>query len=206
MKKTSLELQHIDYFLEKGSILFYDVFTESKLHQFKMALCFFNQRSARNCWVQQEQIKKLTLNPTLCSIALQLSQKKSLRLGFDHLFASLKELKEFFKPELPLSKMSSIDGLEIGVLLNLSLAAAPESYETSFPLASASGCFFNPQKPLDLAHIEQAEGPFFLITYCRPNARYIHQAEDPFTHQGKQEGSVFGDLLAPHRHPLLHTH
>lgn len=204
MKKTSLELQHIDFFVEKGSILFHDVIPEKKLHEYKLALCFFQKPSARNCWSSSAEIKKLSFNPTLSSIALQLAQTKSLRFGFDHLFSSFQELKEFFKADVPLSKISSIDGLEVAALINLSLAPSPESFTSTFPFGSASGCFFNPTKPLDLSNVEAAEGPFFLITYCKPQARYIHQSADPFTHLGKQEGLVFGDLLAPSFHPLLY--
>lgn len=205
MKKTSLELQHIDYFIEKGSILFHDVISEKKLHDYKLALCFFQKHSQRNCWSQHPEIKKLSFNSSLTSIALQLAQTKTLRFGFDHLFSSLKELKEFFKSDLPLSKISSIDGLEIAALINLSTAPSPESFASTFPISAASGCFFNPKKTLDLSNIEEAQGPFFLITYCKPTARYVHQSADPFTHLGKQEGIVFGDLLAPQFHPLLYT-
>ncbi len=206
MKKTSLELQHIDYFVEKGSILFHNVITEKKLHELKLALCFFQKNTARNCWSQHPELKKLSFNSTLTSIALGLSQTKTLRFGFDHLFSSLKELKDFFKADLPLSKISSIDGLEIAALINLSLEPSPEQFATTFPFGSASGCFFNPKKLLDLSTIENAEGPFFLITYCKPQARYVYQSTDPFTHLGKQEGLVFGDLLAPQFHPLLYAH
>jgi hypothetical protein len=206
MKRTSLELQHIDYFIAKGSILFQDIIPEKKLHAYKLALCFFQKRSARNCWSSHPEIKKLSFSPALASIALQLAQTKSLRFGYDHLFSSLNELKDFFKTDLPLSKISSIDGLEIAALINLSMAPPPDFFTSSFPFGSASGCFFDPKRLLDLSQVEQAEGPFFLITYCKPQARYIHQSADPFTHLGKQEGLVFGDLLSPEFHPLLHTH
>lgn len=206
MKKTSLQLQHIDYFKEKGSILFHDVISEKNLHIFKSALCFLQKKTCRNCWSLDPILKKLSFNASLISIALQLAQTSKLRFGFDHVFASLEDLKDFFKPEVSLAQMSSIDGLEIAALINLSMAPSEEPTPSTFPLSSASGCFFHPKKPLDLSQIESASGPFFLITFCKPNARYIHQALDPYTHLGKQEGLAFGDLLATPFHPLLHAH
>jgi hypothetical protein len=203
MIKSSLELIHIDYFREKGSILFTDLLSKELFNKAKQALCFIPKKSERNCWKNYDVLKKLSMNHNFTSIASALCRQKSLRLGFDHYFSSFHELKDFFK-ENPLSQKCSIDGLEIALLINLSASEVEITKESlTFPLTSGSACFFNPKNPLTLPEIPLTEGPFFLITYCKQNARYIYQALDVYTHEEKKEGQAFGDLISSRLHPLL---
>lgn len=78
-----------------------------------------------------------------------------------------------------------------------------ERIPATIPVFGGSGVFLKHTTPLNL-DIEQAEGPFLLIVYCSPQARYLHNKADPFTHDVKKEHFAFGDVLSNQHHPLLH--
>ena len=201
MKRHSLELQHIDHYMEKGYILFKDLLSCSKVREVKESALFLGLKNQRNSWKLSELIKKQALHISLSSIASSLVRLKTLRFGFDHYFHDTESLKEFFNHSTTLSQLSSIDGLEIALIINLSQETESDSL---FPSCQGSGMFFNPKKPLDLTGIELAQGPFLLIAYCKSGARYIFQPLDPFTHEEKKEGIEFGDILSSKLHPFVH--
>lgn len=203
MKKQAFELQHIDFYKTHGALVLNQILSPSYLKEAQKEALFFKENSLRNVWKSHKAFKALTLHKGLFHLSSELSSQPFLRIGYDHFFASFEELKNFFKAESSIHENSSIDGLEIALLLNLSSAEVAEDQTAIFPFASGSGCFIHPRRTLTFKDLEAAQGPFLLITYCKKNARYIHQPQDPFTHDGKKEGLVFGDLLGSSQHPLL---
>lgn len=206
MAKHILELQHIDFLYEKGSILFHNLLPLSKIKAYQESLSSLKVYTKRNIWQHSLVLQKLCFNHQLADLAAQLSRLKALRFGFDHYFSSFKELSNFFSENKSLEEMSSIDGLEIALLLNLSSSTELENTSSSsLPILSGSGTYFNTYTPLNVLMEETPpEGPFLLIAYCKANARYIHKHSDPFTHDAKKEKCGFGDLLANAYHPLVH--
>jgi hypothetical protein len=73
----------------------------------------------------------------------------------------------------------------------------------TIPLIGGSGVFLKHTTPLNL-DIDEAQGPFLLIVYCSPQARYLHNKTDPFTQDVKKEHFGFGDVLSNQHHPLFH--
>lgn len=196
MAKQLLELQHIDLFTDRALITFHDLISSSQL-----AKCYTSlpKNSLRNSWKSYPSLKALSFNRLLAKHATNLAKLRTLQFAFDHFFTSLDELKLFFKNNAPLKTLCSFDHIHVALLLNLSLS---EEDHPSFPTKSTSGAFFDPKASLDLS-IESASGPFLLIAYCLPKTRYLYNATDPFTHEVKNEGRGFGDLLSPTHHPLL---
>ena len=201
MTQRVLELRHIDVFCERGAILFHDLLPSSKVQECRNILNTCT--SLRNTWQSSQVLKKLCLNHEFAFIAAQLCRLKSLRFGCDHYYPSFDALTTFFARGA-LNNLISIDGLEVGLLLNLSnVIITPVESSSSIPLLSGSGNFFATHTPLDLS-IEHAEGPFLLMTYCQPGSRYLHKFSDPFTHDVKKEDRAFGDRLSNTHHPLVH--
>lgn len=203
MNKHVLELQHIDFFSEKGSVLFHHLLNPTLVHNYRTLLS--NIPGIRNVWKHSEPLKKLSFNYKFAAIAGELSRLKSLRFAFDHYFPTFESLKKFLSQGPYLHVFNSIDGLELALLINLSDTDSPHENSTStFPSNGGSGTFFSADAdPIDLS-IEEVKGPFFLIAYCSPSSRYLYNALDPFTHDVKKESCGFGDRLANSYHPLVY--
>jgi hypothetical protein len=217
MARQTLELQHIDIFYEKGSILFHDLFSLQKVAEYQKVLSSLSPSHKRNIWQHSPLLKNLCFNHQLGHLAADLSRLKPLRFAFDHYFPSFKELITFFSENTSLNDLSSIDGLEIALLLNLSSSIELTS-ESRLPLLSGSGMFFDTNFCLNASSDQREEnllegpfpedrtpeGPFLLIAYCKANARYIFKPSDPFTHDVKKEKCAFGDLVSNIHHPVVH--
>jgi hypothetical protein len=196
MARHSLELRHIDLFQEKGYVLFHDLISKQKTLECQHILSSLSTASTRNLWRHHPVLKNLYFNYQLSHLASQLTNIKLLRFGFDHCFLSLPTLSSFFSKDHSLTELTSLDGLEIALILTTSSLKEP-----------GSGLFFNPNCVIDipsLFHELSMEGPFLLVTYCKANARYIYKPLDPFTHDVKKESCAFGDLISNEHHPLVH--
>ena len=230
MNKHLLELQHIDVFYEQGWLVLNDLLSPSQIKHYQKALESHPASSVRNLWQQIPEFKTLSLRMAFARLGMQLTKLKTVRFGCDHLFRSLDDLKKFFHGESILKNLISINHIESALLLNLSstietpihteeistpiseeLPAAtqpalvdPEArIPATIPTIGGSGVFLKHTTPLNL-NIDQAQGPFLLIVYCAPQARYLHNKSDPFTHDVKKEHFAFGDVLSHQHHPLLH--
>ncbi len=228
MNKHLLELQHIDVFYEQGWLVLNDLLSPTQLKQYQKALESHPTCSMRNIWQQISEFKTLSLRMAFARLGMQLTKLKTVRFGCDHLFRSLDDLKVFFRGESILKNLISINHIECALLLNLSSTVEPPSIKqapaiveekipamqpttadpkaripATIPMFGGSGVFLKHTTPLNL-DIEQAEGPFLLIVYCSPQARYLHNKSDPFTHDVKKERFAFGDVLSNQHHPLLH--
>ena len=204
MKKQALELQHIDFYKTHGALVLQQVLSTSSVKDAKKDALFFTKSSLRNVWQNQLEFKKIILNKNLFSLSATLTHQHLMRIGYDHFFSTLDDLRAFFPAGSSISEKSSIDPIEIALLINLSSQTDLLDNQTHiFPYLAGSGCFIHPRKMLDFTPIEEAQGPFLLITYCKQTARYIFQKEDPYTHEGKKQGLVFGDIINSRSHPLL---
>ena len=203
MSKQLLELQHIDLFSEKGCLVLETLLTPSQREKYAQEL--HRVSGARNLWHRNAILKTLSLKRSFAHLAMELCKLKTLRLACDHLFPSLKELQAFFKEGTCLKDLLSFNGLEIALLLNLSSHQEPlQDPLVTLPVYPGSALFFSPTFPLQFPE-ETIAGPFFLIVYAAPQARYIYKKEDPFTHDAKKEHAVFGDVLSNQEHPFFHS-
>ncbi|HLB53369.1 MAG TPA: hypothetical protein VJK48_06665 [Chlamydiales bacterium] len=107
----------------------------------------------------------------------------------------------------PFSKLFAVQGLVLGVIL------AREAHtflpETSFglsPFPKEEGgiLFVKPHLHIDWpALLQETATDLYFAAYSLENSLYIHNPQDPLTHQLKKLGYQFGDRLNNSHHPFL---
>lgn len=221
MYKCSLSSKQYFYFQKNGYILFEEILKESE--QKNLMDGSLDGISERNIWKKQPPFKKLCSNRNLTSFCCMLANTSFLRLGFDHFFARSNDVANLFKEEKLLSEVCSLQNLSTSVFMNLSetplLFTLVVKYykdseenvsekqlirnEIKIELGPRCALFFDPNRIRFIFDGSEENTALYLVTYTQKSSRYIFCEDDPYTHDIKREGSVFGDTLKDSLHPLF---
>lgn len=229
--KLATDKAHRDYFYKHGVIEFDALFTPDQVREMNVTidniLCknlgirrdqLVRQSPqeiflhGRDLYREDEALKKHVLHRRLAEIAVELTEARSLRIGYEQLFVG--ETKEplienvynqFLHQEGTLQNKSCITPVVCGLMLCLEPATFPEIPPALFPKTAGSGVFFKPDLPFDLTFLSHAQGGrYLLIVYAHPRTVYILNDNDPHTHALKHKGYVFGDKLSDKLNPLIY--
>jgi hypothetical protein len=150
------------------------------------------------------EVRKVLHSLRLARIAAELSHTYCLRFGFDRVIVP-EELSFSI-----LAEESSIQGLECCMMLCIDGMCQSASDEDSgdgidpFPSLPGSGKFFLPGTKCSSKGSQHHRGQkFLLFTWAKKHAIYTLQLKDPYTHELKKEGLVFGDRLREKEHPVI---
>lgn len=149
-------------------------------------------------------IQKFLFSKKLAQVAFELAGAGPLRYGYD-LF--------FMRSAPPEALFTSVSPIEIGVCIALD----GESTEQKNPLIpftlrqedlllqKGSVVFFSPSTLFSLkSSTMRADARYLLLVYSGVRAQYLYQPNDPYTHDLKRLGYVFGDRLKSVTHPTLY--
>jgi hypothetical protein len=183
--------QHIDQVLTKRTRQMIDTQSPDELYKI-----------GRDLWRDDPVIKKFVSDRGLASLAAQLFQEKTLRLGFDQALRT--SVRTGFSAGAPatLEQRSCIQPLVGAALIQLSGSPDPL---TLLPKKRENVVFIAPNflVPWEI-FFQQPQHSFLLISYAPDKALYICEKNDPHVHGLKRLGYVFGDNLNSDHHPLLY--
>lgn len=238
--KFVLAKEHRDFFTKKGWIEFEGVFSDTFIDQTNQQLYLsIAQRlgvpsdqlhkhpsealflEGRDLWRENPFLMKLVSHPQLASIASDLFQKKTLRLGCHQFFPAkgilLTERNQkkiynlFLEQSATLEEVMSVDELVAGVMIALDDPSEEtplledESVIDPFPQKKGSVLFFRKDLKLDwqrlFAHPKQR---YCLIVYTEPTAFYKFNPKDPLTHTLKHLGYTFNARLTDKLNPIVY--
>lgn len=154
----------------------------------------------RDLWRSIPQLQKF-LTRKLAPLALALSGKKQLFLGFDQWFSK----ESMPKSSCPLKEIVSIQGLALGIAFSQNPNKTPRKTELGIiPMPSSADriLFFRPDIILDFPH---AESDVYLALYALPTAVYAHNPKDPYSNALRKLGYNFGDVLKNELNPMIVT-
>ena len=165
--KYSLTADPIQHFEENGWVSFEGLITLQEAEALRM-------EPARDSWREHEEVQRIVTRSRLAQVAAELLRKTFFRLAYTERLEQV--------PEGTLAERSCVQGLEIGLLLDL---------------RSLEGTYIRADVPLQGGH------DTFVITYAGERACYIHNEGDPHTHLWKKLGMAFGDRLAEPMQPVV---
>jgi hypothetical protein len=159
--------------MKKGAIAFEDLLSEDDSALIKAA------RIKRNLWSHSPELGKLILSSSFAALGAELSNHAALRIGYDLL------LEDSTLPTggWTLQDLSSLNPVACGLLLDLT---------------TREGLFIRPDYPYHWA----THAGKLLIVYGAERLLYLHTPRDPFTHELKKAGYVFGDAVTTSTHPI----
>jgi hypothetical protein len=152
----------------------------------------------RDLWRSIPQLQKF-LTRKLAPLALALSGKKQLLLGFDQVFSE----KEMPRNSCPLKEIISVQGLALGIVFSKDPKQALRKTELGIvPMPSSEKriLFFRPDIILDFPH---AKSDIYMALYVLPSAVYVQNGKDPDTNFLRKLGYNFGDVLKPSLNPMV---
>jgi hypothetical protein len=172
----------------------------------------------RDLWRSHPVLHKFVTQPRFAEIAVELIEKKPLRLGYDQLFPScyhpLFEISsaysQFLKQIASLEAVSCLQGVACGLVFALSEKASilPERQADGvdiFPNQAGHAIFFRPNVPVNWANVySHFNQRFYLIVYTFASAYYQLQPHDPHTHALKRLGYIFNDRLSDKLNPIVY--
>lgn len=194
--KFSISLEQRNFLNQKGYIPFYELLSAQELKTLNGAL----QGQKHDIWRENDSVKKIVFSRRLVNLVYELTNKKPIRLAFDHYLPEkprgllntekASPVEEFFENEIPLQEQISINPLVGMFLLTLTGDSAGNGYfvlpGTIFPLNELS-----------------ASERYFLIGYGDSHSQYLYETRDRDVHFLKTLGYVFGDRLNDNLHPIL---
>lgn len=163
--------------------------------------------NGRDLWRVKDFLKNELLSKRFISLALGLTNKTSLCLGFDQWIPPLNWPKSAKTKDL-----FSIQGLGCVFFIRFSEPEEGEQIAVTFqrepgliPLPSQKGHLLavQPHLLLNLPRFSSYKASLYCIGYAMNQAVYFHNLEDPCNHDLKALGYNFGDRLIPARHPLI---
>ena len=163
-----------------------------------------NTPSIRNVSLSNIGVRKILFSKGFAELAGRLSIKRMLRFGLDQVF------RDFPIPDgYTVAAKSAIAPLACCLMLcvdgpETKRAQTKEGCIDPFPQKVGSGVFFHPNTPWDAACSEwHKDKTFILVAYAEERVQYLFCFEDPFVHELKKQGLVFGDRLPETSHPFL---
>lgn len=175
--KYQITAKQRHFFEKNGYIEFEELLSKKELDT--LWHCYRQDPKKRDLVLRNPKVKEILFSPRFSQIASELSMTRLLRYGFDEVLSSCR-----FKDEC------CIQGLEIAMLLYIDPTAAK----------SANTIFFFPGLCPDI--FEQAQ-TWLVFVWANRDAQYILNQKDPYTHELKKLGYVFGDRLKETTHPVL---
>ena len=217
MKKFAVDPQQKDYYRKNHTIEFEGLISEPHLLELKNGLAslmgqippakFFEE--GRDLWRRSSTFKRLARNLAFAEIASDLTDRPQIRLGLDQFFPPFEPSEPPYSTYLQggfsLAEASSIQGVICGLMLCLKAPSKPSEQPSQlFSATAGNGIFFDPQWILPMEEKKgRSDGEYILIVYAEPNAVYIQQPHDPFTHLWKGLDYVYGDKFKEKTHPSL---
>ena len=199
--KYSVTGQQAFFFNKFGFIEFEQVLDEKEVQTLCMAAKNIKKRNLSHHF---SEVQKILFSRSLAALASGLSSKRQLRFAFDQVIAQY-PIKEGFT----IGGISCIAPLAVCVMLCIdgTVDARPSAAEGMInPFATKAGnaIFFRPDAVWDPAcmHAHDAQ-THILLAYGEERQQYLFCLEDPYLHDLKKEGLVFGDRIPEKSHPIL---
>lgn len=161
----------------------------------------------RDVWRESPSIKKVLLKTSLGKLAAEFLKIKPLRLAFDQFLISGKGAQSPFDRPKTLRQMSCLKPITGGLAIRLDPNGPLPAAEDFCPCPSQAGNIILLHPDIQLSFDEFYKTPghaLLLIAYCGERTVYTYDETDPFTHQLKKLGYVFGDLLNNKTHPVVY--
>ena len=177
------------FFRENGVISFTPLLRDEELSRLNDL-----PESTRNLWSTNPSFKSLSLSRSRAEIAALLFKTPSIRIAYDHLFTTPKNI---YLPTT-LTNTSSFQKILGGLIINLGCEG------TGFlPPNLGDGTYFSPKRHIPFDEMQAPGARYLLIVYCTSTAVYYRNKRDPFTHAPKDDGYNFGDCLRESTNPKL---
>lgn len=193
-----------EFFKKNGLILFEGVLSEEEVDTLRVATegVSCEKTSRKDMAMADNRIAKVLFSKKVASIAFELSGKHALRYAYDQFFSS---------SLLPHKLSTSISPLRIGVCIALDSQEEGVKEDiisfkmrcSDLPTRKGDVLFFVPEVELGIES-SMCSGSFFFLLYASDRAMYIFQPDDPYTHDVKRLGYVFGDRVKEETHPVLY--
>lgn len=177
--KYSINREQQFFFDQNGYIEFDGLLTEKEQKTLSDALKKVASPT-RDLSLDLELVKSVSHLPRLAALASSLTRVRLLRFAFDELLVAPFTITT-------LEGSIAVQGIACGLIL--SLEADHALYVNK--ITDFSTLPLDPSKR------------YFLIGYAEDKALYTYQPKDPFTHELKKRGYVFGDHLKAPLHPTL---
>lgn len=170
------------FFFEKNHFIEFEELLTEQEHVQLLRGIHARKQERYNLSITSQDVQKIAFLPRLARLAGELIGKRQLRFGFDRLI-------EPPFPEGSLQDKSCISPLLCALLYSLDSAIG-------------HGVFFSPAAELSTLP-QEAMGHYFLLAWADPRGQYLFHEGDPYTHELKSHGYVFGDRLQEKSHPII---
>lgn len=228
--KFATDKSHRDYFYKHGIIEFDGLFTLDQIHEMNVLIDkilakrlaiptsqLIHQQSqdifiqGHDLFRQDEVLKKILLHRRLAETALELTEARSARMGYDTLLVGKAQessensiYDQYLSQEGNLQEKSSMTPIICGLMLCLEPPQSSDKISPLFSQTAGNAVYFKPDIPLELKDLlDIKRGRYLLMAYVDPRTVYILNNKDPHTHTLKHLGYVFGDKLSDTLNPLI---
>lgn len=159
-------------------------------------------KKSYDLWREDEPLKKKICSLPLARIAQELTQCKSIRLGFDRLLFHWRDQPN---AQAAFAEISCINGLCAILLLCLTESGSAKTSEADlFPSSAGSGVYLLPTVPFDFSYLAaHPDQRYLIIGYAQPFSQYWLNEKDVYVYQLKNLGYIYGDGLKDALHPVL---
>ncbi len=151
-------------------------------------------KACRDMWRDDLELKRAIGHRKLSEVISELAEVKPLRLAYDQLL--LPESQQCVPANALAGSLGPCQGIVAVAVICLKGRA-----EGLFPSAPGNVSVLKAETPLVLNNLQ---GTFLLIGYCRAVARYSIQALDPCANLPKSLGYSVGDRLIDRLHPIVY--
>jgi hypothetical protein len=188
-----------------------------ELHQMPPEKLF---AAGHDLWRVNDSLRTIVMKRQFAQIAAQLTGQRTLRLGYDQLFPSLKNLvyqtkegaySDLLSRPATLSEISSLQGIVCGLMLCLGREEEKDDEVSGttavqiFTPHQGHGVFFQPQALMDFPNLNKVFGRrYLLIVYTHSTSVYVQRPADPHSTVLKQMGYSYGDKLLDKWHPIIY--
>lgn len=188
--KYQITAEQHHFFSQNHYIQFEELFSASECAA--LVDVVHNSGKKRDLVQSEPRIKQTLLSPHLAGIASELCLKRPLRYAFDEVISE--------KPTFStLSSERCIQGLELAMMLCIKEGQNAEF--GIFATALGSATFFHPE--LAVSSESFCGELALLVGWCSERSLYVCNMRDPFVHELKRLGYVFGDKLKSTTHPIV---
>ncbi len=186
----------INYFNEFGFIEFEQIIPESVIETWAKS-----KAKGANLRKQDPAIDAILMRPLFAKMAASLVRQARIRLLFDQVFTKGAIPKVFETPRA-LQEISCFQDTLIGALFPISFGAA-DPLPPPFSNTLRNIVFLKLDYPIDWKPLFSPHR-HVLLTFGSQRSVYILNETDPYTHEFKKYGYVFGDAPKQEDCPLFH--
>jgi hypothetical protein len=150
------------------------------------------------------EIQKILFSKKMAQVAFELAGKSPLRYGYD-LFFRCSSAPKALSPSISPLLICACIPLESDETIEEHKPVPFILHQEDLYLPKGAVLFFAPNVLFSLSSSQAAPDPSYLLfVYSGLRAQYTYQVGDPFTHDLKRLGYVFGDRLKSATHPILY--